>query len=104
MILLYKNKCFFNGYDVFRALQEQLSTHKKQEQRNGYQTDQLTFRDAHHYSNDLFKLVSIAIIILHLEMLNTQAWIHIYIIYIYVYVYIYIYIYIIIYIYIYIYI
>ena len=45
--LLYKNKCFINGYDVFRELQEQLSTHKKQEQRNGYQTDQLTFKDAH---------------------------------------------------------
>ena len=35
------------GYDITRALQEQLSTHKKQEQRNSYQTDQLTFRDAH---------------------------------------------------------
>ena len=55
IILLYKNKCFINGYDVLRALQEQLSTHKKQEQRNGYQTDQLTFRDAHHYSNNLFR-------------------------------------------------
>ena len=76
MILLYNNKCFINGYDVLRALQEQLSTHKKQEQRNGYQTDQLTFRDAHHYSNNLFKLASIAIIILHLEMLNTRGWIH----------------------------
>ena len=54
MILLYKNKCFINSYDVLRALQEQLSTHKKQEQRNGYQMDQLTFRDAHHYSNNLF--------------------------------------------------
>ena len=58
MILLYKNKCFINVYDVLRALQEQLSTHKKQEQRNGYQTDQLTFRDAHHYSNNLLKLRS----------------------------------------------
>ena len=29
IILLYKNKCFINGYDVLRALQEQLSTHKK---------------------------------------------------------------------------
>ena len=47
MILLQKNECFINGYDVLRALQEQLSTHKKQEQRNRYQTDQLTFRDAH---------------------------------------------------------
>ena len=71
MILLYTNKCFINGYDVLRALQEQLSTHKKQEQTNGYQTDQLTFRDAHHYSNNLFKLANIAIIILHFEMLNT---------------------------------
>ena len=53
MILLYKNKCFINGYDVLRALQEQLSTHKKQEQRNDYQTHQLTFRDAYHYSNNL---------------------------------------------------
>ena len=35
------------GYDITRALQEQLSTHKKQEQRNSYQTDQLTLRDAH---------------------------------------------------------
>ena len=76
MILLYKNKCFINGYDVLRALLEQLSTHKKQEQRNGYQTDQLTFKNAPHYSNNLFKLASIAIIILHLEILNTQAWIH----------------------------
>ena len=74
MILLYKNKRFINGYDVLRALQEQLSTHKKQEQTNGYQTDQLTFRDAYHYSNNLFKLASIAIIILHLEMLNTRSW------------------------------
>ena len=47
MILLHKNKCFINSYDVLRALQEQLSTHKKQEQRKGYQMDQLTFRDAH---------------------------------------------------------
>ena len=47
MILLYKNECFINSYDVLRALQEQLSTHKKLEQKNGYQTDQLTFRDAH---------------------------------------------------------
>ena len=47
MILLYKNKCFINGYDVLRALQEQLSTHKRQEQRNGYQMDQLTFKNAH---------------------------------------------------------
>ena len=78
MILLHKNKCFIYGYDVLRALQEQLSTHKKQEQRNGYQTDQLTFRDAHHYSNNLFKLASIAILFLHLEMLNTRAWIHLY--------------------------
>ena len=62
-----------NGYDVLGALQEQLSTHKKQEQRNNYQTDQLTFRDAHHYSKNLFKLASIAIIILHLQMLNTRA-------------------------------
>ena len=46
-ILLYKNECFINVYDVLRALEEQLSTHKKQEQRNGYQMDQLTFRDAH---------------------------------------------------------
>ena len=53
MILLYKNKCFINSYDVSRALQEQLSAYKKQE-RNGYQTDQLTFKDAHHYSNNLF--------------------------------------------------
>ena len=30
-----------------RALPEQLSTHKKQEQRNNYQTYQLTFKDAH---------------------------------------------------------
>ena len=75
MILLYKNKCFINGYDVLRALQEQLST---QEQRNGYQMDQLTFRDAHHYSNNLFKLASIVIIILHLKMLNMRAWIHLY--------------------------
>ena len=47
MLLLYKSKSFINGYDVLRALQEQLSTHKKQEQRKGYQTDQLTYRDAH---------------------------------------------------------
>ena len=47
MILLYKNECFINGYDFLRALQEQLSTHKRLEQRNGYQKDQLTFRDAH---------------------------------------------------------
>ena len=73
MIFLYKNKYFINGYDVLRASQEQLSTHKKQEQTNGYQTDQLTFRDAHRYSNNL---TSIAIIILLLKMLNTQAWIH----------------------------
>ena len=32
------------GYDITWALQEQLSTHKTQEQRNSYQ---LTFRDAH---------------------------------------------------------
>ena len=57
MILLYKNKCFINGYDVLRALQEQLSTYKKQEQRNGYQTDQLTFRDAHHNSNNLYSYI-----------------------------------------------
>ena len=44
--ILYKNKYLINGY-VLRALQEQLSTHKKQKQRNGYQMDQLTFRDAH---------------------------------------------------------
>ena len=47
MILLHKYECFINCYDVLRALQEQLSTHKKQEQRNGYQTNQLTFKDAH---------------------------------------------------------
>ena len=47
IILLHKNECFINGHDVLRALQEQLSTHKKQEQRNHYQMDQLTFRDAH---------------------------------------------------------
>ena len=73
MIFLYENKYFINSYDVLRASQELLSTHKKQEQTNGYQTDQLTFRDAHHYSNNL---TSIAIIILLLKMLNTQAWIH----------------------------
>ena len=76
MILLYKNKCFINIYDVLRALQEQLSlVHIRNRNR---ETDQLTFRDAHHYSNNLFKLASIAIIILHLEMLNMRAWIHLY--------------------------
>ena len=39
------------GYDIMRALQEQLSTHKKQEQRNGYQMDQLTPRDILIYRN-----------------------------------------------------
>ena len=37
------------GYDIARALQEQLSTHQKQEQKNSHQIDQLTFRDAHPY-------------------------------------------------------
>ena len=47
MILLYKNKCFLMGYDIPGTLQEQFSTHKKKEQRNRYETDQLTFRDAY---------------------------------------------------------
>ena len=66
------------GYDITRALQEQSSIHQKQEQRNSYQTDQLTFRDAHldiTYSNNLF---IVAIIIMRFETLNTQAWIHLY--------------------------
>ena len=42
-MILY-NKCFLlTSYDITRTLQEQLNT---QEQRNNYQTDQLTFRDA----------------------------------------------------------
>ena len=64
------------GYDITRALQEQSSTNKKQEQRNSYQTDQLTFRDAHldiglKYKSGYSYLSSI--IIMRLEMLNMGA-------------------------------
>ena len=33
MIMLYKINVLLTGYDITRTLQEQLSTHKKQEQR-----------------------------------------------------------------------
>ena len=65
------------GYDITRTLQEQLSTHKKQ--RISHQMDQLTFRDSHlNITCTLVIYPSLAsILIMHLEMLNKQAWISI---------------------------